>query len=44
MVFAGTINAIGTITAHNSDLFTGIDGTTKLEDLAYKVGWTFRFM
>jgi len=44
MVFAGTINASGVITSHNSDLITATDDSSNLADLNYKVGWTFRFV
>lgn len=45
MVFAGTIQADGTITSHNDTVVKGIiDNTSKLEDTSYKVGWTFRFV
>lgn len=45
MVFAGTIQADGTITSHNDVVVIGVvDNTSKLEDTSYKVGWTFRFV
>jgi len=45
MVFVGTIEADGTITAHNATILpTAEDGVTNLTYLSYKVGWTFRFV
>lgn len=45
MVFVGTIEADGTITAHNTTVLpTAEDGVTNLTYLNYKVGWTFRFV
>lgn len=45
MVFIGTMNASGVITSHNNDVANNVtDGTTTLEDLDYKVGWTLRFV
>jgi len=45
MVFLGTIKANGVITSHNSTVLpTIVDNTTNIDTLAYKVGWTFRFI
>ena len=44
MVFVGTVEANGVITAHNDVVSPGIvDGTSTLANLDYKVGWTLRF-
>ena len=43
MVFAGTITSAGVITSHNVALFTAENDTDTIEDIDYKVGWTFRF-
>ena len=45
MVFAGTITYDGTITSHNSDLLPGVeDNSTTIQDITYKIGYTFRFI
>lgn len=45
MVFAGTIQANGVITSHNSVLLPGInDGVSTIQNIDYKTGYTFRFV
>lgn len=45
MVFIGTLNADGVITAHNNAVVPDvIDNLSTLQSLDYKVGWTLRFI
>lgn len=45
MIFVGTIESDGTITSHNSAVLpTAVDDSTNINDVEYKVGWTFRFV